>query len=185
MFKLIDSEQGWYLKLIMRQEAKNRLASTCFRGKSVVKAGNFLRWASIEEMLEDSEVLRMFVIELAKEIKGKPQQGTIGIQVICRDFIGWASTAPKKNYDKSELEPFQPNRHTNALRIKQGNDRLAPLTKRVTIVLELKLEGKNWAAVIHSVYPGKDVGRLTGNITEREGIVFFDWDHQGAKMNSN
>lgn len=185
MFKLIDSEQGWHLKLIMRKETRDRLAQTCFRGKDAVCAGNFLRWASIEEMLEDPEVLRLLVIELAKEIKGKPQEGTLGIEVVCRKFIGWASTAPRKNYEKSELEPFKPNRHTNAMRVKKGRDILVPLTKRVTIIMELKREGRDWAAVIHSVYPGKDVGKLTGNITEREGVVFFGWNHQGATVNSN
>jgi len=35
--------------------------------------------------------------------------------------------------------------------------------------------------VIKSIYPGNDIGDLEGNITKREGVVFFDSNHPGEE----
>ena len=50
----------------------------------------------------------------------------------------------------------------------------------VTLVLEFKSEYDSPVAVIHSLYPGHDVGDLEGDMTVREDRVWFNWNHPGA-----
>jgi hypothetical protein len=33
--------------------------------------------------------------------------------------------------------------------------------------------------MLYTVYPGRDVGELVGNVSEREKVLFLDWDAPG------
>jgi hypothetical protein len=63
----------------------------------------------------------------------------------------------------------------------------APLTNKLTVVFEFQLatEDRPHLMIVHSLYPGEDIGELSGDITENEGRVFFDWDHPGADDDEN
>ena len=97
--------------------------------------------------------------------------------------VGWPGTDELTKYKPEDLEEFSPNRHSKALRVKKDRlDLLVPLTNFVTLVYELRPERYQTAIIVHSMYPGKDIGELHGNITEREKVVFFDWDHPGVPI---
>jgi hypothetical protein len=49
-------------------------------------------------------------------------------------------------------------------------------------VYELKREDGDLVAIIHSIYPGKDIGPLSGDLTASQNIVMFDWKHPGKTI---
>ena len=94
--------------------------------------------------------------------------------------VGWESTSALSDYKEDDLERFTINRRSKGLRVKMcRTDLLAPKTCELTIVYELKIEDDKLVAIIHSIYPGQDIGELRGNVTVREKRVFFDWNHPG------
>ncbi len=167
------------IKLVVRDVTEKRLSGTCFCGQDVGFAGNFSRWASVRNLLGDPIVTRELLADLYERCLTK-DLGTHSIEIDYHSMVGWSSTAPRGDYRAEDLEPFQPNRRSVALRVKSDTGFLAPRTSKLTIVFEFKFECRLPVAVIHSIYPGKDVGELSGDVTEREGVVFFDWSHPGA-----
>ncbi|MEK7555009.1 MAG: hypothetical protein AAB518_03445 [Patescibacteria group bacterium] len=164
----------------MRQKTGDRLARTCFRGYEICCAGNFIRWSSLHELLEDLEVLEGLLHELQKA-HCERDFSTQSIMIEYGAPIGWSSTAPRSEFEDSALEPFQPNRRSQVLRVRRSRkDLRSPLTDKITFVVEFKDENGMSTAVIHSIYPGDDVGELAGDITARRGVVFYDWNHPGA-----
>jgi hypothetical protein len=169
------------LKIIVRQGARLRLAGTCFRGPESTTAGNFTRWNSIEEMFNDDLVFSQFVRRVEEIARRDEDDGTYSFTIEYDTVVGWASTADRRGYKDEDLVVFRPNRKSAALRVKPDRTELrAPKTRFITFVFEYKIERDGPAAVIHSVYPGEDIGELRGNISEREDIVFFSWEHPGA-----
>lgn len=85
--------------------------------------------------------------------------------------------------DSRLVEWFNPNyrKDATALRVRLNRkDVLAPLTDCITLVYQIKFEsGIGWKVIVHTVYPGDDIGPLRGNISNREGIVMFDFKHPG------
>jgi hypothetical protein len=165
------------LTIIMRQHTKDRLANTCFRGTQVTCAGNFRLWHSANELF-DSWILKELADYVSEHISEYP--GTHRITIDYKRYVGWSSTAPRADYQCDDLESFEPNRKSTALRLKLTATHLkAPQTSLIMIIFELKFEHGQPVAVVHSLYPGADIGELCGDISEREKVIFFDWNHPG------
>lgn len=170
-----------WVDIVTRYHTKERLASTCFRGVDVKKAGNFSRWNCIEKVLEDANVLEELLNDLNEACRDR-NIGTSSLNIECPEFVGWESTDMAEKYNLGDLEVFKLNRKGRALRVKTDRtDLKAPRTKLLTVIYELKSEDGNFVVIIHSLYPGLDVGDLVGNVTERENRVFFDWGHPGEE----
>ncbi|MDQ5969063.1 MAG: hypothetical protein QG579_220 [Patescibacteria group bacterium] len=167
--------------IVTRYHTKERLASTCFRGADVRKAGNFSRWDCIEKVLEDASVLEELLDDLNEACLDR-NLGTSSLNIECPEIVGWESTDNIDRYTPDDLEHFNLNRKGHGLRLKlDRTDIRAPKTHMLTLVYELKSEDGNFVALIHSIYPGVDVGDLVGNVTKREGRIFFDWGHPGEE----
>jgi len=103
-------------------------------------------------------------------------------------LVGRSSTGKLADYPAEALVPYQPNKRSQALRIRpERRDILAPPTCILTIVYQRKPpddEGRQ-VVIVHSLYPGPDIGQLRGDITAREGVVFFYWEHPGQPRNKS
>jgi hypothetical protein len=173
---------NFHLILVVRGSVKERLKSTCFRGKDKPLAGNFFRWESVEKMFSDDIIVNDFVSEI-RDADLNREFETLSFEFDCGVPVGWASTDELDSYDEDDLEQFQPNRRSTAMRVRlDRRDIPAPKVNRVTFVVENKVEAGTAVVVLHSVYPGGDIGKLSEDITSREGVVFFDWNHPGEKM---
>ncbi len=168
----------------MRNATENRLANRCFRRNKIPKAGMFRHWRSATQLFQDTTILERFVGEVQRCLREEAIDGsgaTFSAMIVCPDPVGWASTAPRGDFSSEQLEYFRINDRAQGFRVRPEYDALrAPLTNTITFVYELKIESGNPVAVIHSLYPGKDIGELRGDVSARENIVFFDWDHPGA-----
>jgi hypothetical protein len=178
-----------YVALEVRTETVVRLGKTAFRGKGIAKAGNFSRWSSVSELLRD---LRSEFESYAEEVVGAvmEHERSKGLHKCSTSdsfdlpydhIVGWSSTDNVEKYDRWELELFHPNSASKALRVRKGSNRFAPRTRFITFKTEIRHEISDgrWRIVIHSIYPGEDVGRLKGDVTQRLQEVFFDWEHPG------
>jgi hypothetical protein len=165
--------------MIVRQITEERLVKTCFRGIDVKLAGNFLRWNSSFELLSDAHVKYMFIRDIDEAFRNNSWNNSVCIEYGLP--VGWSGTDDVSKYSQSDLEDFEPNRRSRASRVRlDRRDLLAPKTDLLTIVYELKREETGYiVAVVHSIYPGKDIGELRGDITQSEQVVFFDWNHPG------
>lgn len=173
-------KSGRSAAIIVRRSTEERLQTKCFRGTSLPLAGNFLRWGSAEELFRDREVMERFIAEL-DELWSKQEFGTHSLSIAHSMPVGWESTASLPNYTEADLEEFDLNRRSWGLRVKPTRtDLLAPKTNDFTVVFQFKPEDSKAVAIVHSIYPGSDVGELNGDVTAREKRVFFDWSHPGA-----
>ena len=170
---------GTGVAIVVRRITEERLRTKCFRGTHHSLAGNFSRWNSVKELFLDEFVIKQFLDELS-EMSLKQETGTYGVSIIHTMPIGWESTAPIENYEQNDLEKFSLNRKSWGLRLKPSRTNLlAPQTSEITIIFEFKYENTKYVAVVHSIYPGNDIGELNGDVTDRENRVFFDWNHPG------
>ncbi len=169
-------------RIIVPGRVRNRLSKTCFRPNSIHCAGNFSLWESSEDLLKEPSV-KAFIIEEAEAILNEGKTGGIySVTYTHTENVGWSSTNDRMKYSHLDLEDFFPNRKSMAMRINTTRkDILAPLTNDITFVLELSSRNERPFVVIKSIYPGNDIGDLEGNITKREGVVFFDWNHPGEE----
>lgn len=165
--------------IIVRRSTKDRLSTKCFRGTSLALAGNFLRWNSADELFRDREIMQHFLSEL-DEIWSKQDFATHSVSIVYSSPVGWESTDEAKKYAEADLEQFNLNRRSWGKRVHLSRtDLLAPKTSELTIVYEFKPEDDKAVAIVHSIYPGSDVGELSGDVTEREQRIFFDFNHPG------
>lgn len=183
------SEANNKVCLSITNRARDRLMTTCFRPEGRVQnlAGSFSVWDSPENFFQDSLVQDELICH-ADELAAEAEYGTHSVTLSVFDkWLGWESTDQIERYTDfgilHELEKFNPNRKSNALRfpLRLKYKFKAPATNKVTVVFEFRpdKEDDGFLFIIHSVYPGEDIGELVGNITEREQRVFFDWDHPG------
>ncbi len=157
---------------------EKRLETTCFRGRDVKRAGNFRVWGSIEEVMKGKVCNDL--VDDALELWQKGDFGTHSLELQMAIEVGWESTAPESDFPVDMLEWFQPNKHSCAKRVRLNQTRrLTPLTRDLTIVYQLEDQRGEPKVTIWSIYPGVDIGELDGDITKREGRVFFDWNHPG------
>ncbi len=158
--------------------AEERLKMTCFRGQDQKLAGNFKLWESVEEMFQGSALNKLE--DDAWEQWRVDEFGTHSVTIEMPIHVGWESTDNKDKYPIDALEKFNPNGRSTALRIRSNHtEHLAPLTRDITLVYQLEDQRGEAKVTIWSMYPGDDIGELDGDITEREGRVFFDWNHPG------
>lgn len=174
---------------------EGRLAGTCFRGRDLRRAGNFCRWEHADEMFGDKAFLGRLFEQVARSIRGVDLRDpvTLTLTVGYGDTVGWASTRPRNPAIAAACETFSPNRRTVGLRVRQGEPFLAPPTSLVTLVIEFGKGRHGLTAKIHTIYPGPYVGQLRAtepgetepvDVTERENVVFFDWNHEGEPLAS-
>lgn len=143
------------------------------------RAGNFSKWATLESFFDEPLILRELEYHLNDARRHNIR--TYSFEIVFDHPVGWSSTDDLRRYQDRDLEFFRPNRRSEGFRVKPlFSNLLAPQTNYVTIVFEFKKEHDGPTAVIHTIYPGRDIGELVGDVTEREGIVFFDWEHPGA-----
>ena len=177
------SRSGYRLDLHLDPEDERKTNAINFRGQENRLAGNFSRWVSVRHLFLDSGVVDNFLEgldEIWSENKGKSSTDSLNLEY--ESMVGWECTDELELYEPEELEPFEPNEESTAMMVKEGRDMyLAPRTKLVTIVFEFIADRPKSVAkvLIHRVYPGRDVGDLFGDITLREGRVFFNLDHPG------
>ena len=172
-------EDGRKVVIIVRPDTEIRLKGKCFRGRHERKAGNFLNWRSASEVFRDPHILREFLRDVADALAAGAQLNSVEIRH--HSNVGWSSTMPATPRKPDYVERFNPNRRSIAWRVKlDRTDVLAPRTDLVTIVYEVKHEDGRLVAIIHSTYPGEDVGEIEGNVSYRERVVFFGFSHPGA-----
>ncbi len=176
-------------RIIVRHTTETRLAITCFRGRTRRLAGNFKAFSRSPDVFDHQLILegvRMNTLDeihdLLREQDRKKFVSEFSCTIDVKRPIGWESTDEIGKYPSDVLEVFHPNRKSTALRVKPScTSILAPLTSLVTLVCELVLEEDDaWAIIVHTMYPGSDIGELKDDVTQREQRVFFDWDHPGA-----
>ena len=188
--------------IIMRATTREWLATTCFRGVSRQFSGNFTKWNDFHQMLNDKHILQMLLSHIQSVIcrAGDFPDPNQRVEIMYPSEVGWSSTSrlidqkddttnswwspDNEQFDNRLVEPFKLNRSSAALRIRPDRiDIKAPLTCALTIVYELRFEaGVGWVAVVHKVYPGEDFGALNGDVTRREGVIFFNFDHPGQPL---
>ena len=180
---------GDTLNIVVRHDEKERLTARNFRGVDQRFACNISRFARIEEMFHEKvvlDVIRNRVSEKARYLvsRGSPLSDHFSFTIDCGTPIGWESTDILERYSDDALEWFKPNRHSTALRVKlERTDLCAPLTRLISVGVHLRPDrlrtSFSWGAIVFSVRPGEDYGALKGNVTHREGRVFFDQNHPG------
>ncbi len=169
------------VRVIIRYEAEKRITEKRFKGADKPIAGNFSRWSSIKELMEDPRISSKLLTEFHEACKDEVF-GTVSFEVDFGDVVGWTNTDDVSKYDIDALERFEPNRRSTAMRVKLDRvDLKAPKTNFVTFVCEMRDEPDVPTFVIHSIYPGNDIGEVSGDMTEEEKIVFFDWNHPGVE----
>jgi hypothetical protein len=176
---IINKNQTPDIAVIVRDRTKQRLSTTCFRGRPTARAGNFVLWTDVYHVFNDTLIYHHLIADALLAIQEKQYENSV-----CIDYgstIGWSGTDTLDTYSSDDLEEFRPNHSSQALRVKACcTDKLAPKTSLLTVVYEIKHERNQVAVIVHSLYPGEDIGELRGNITEREKRVFFDWEHPGV-----
>lgn len=168
---------------------EERLSGTCFRdcpeGQGL--AGNFSFWRNAHDVITDRRMMEKFLAALSSVVEkiadnhtiaSKNHRFTINVE---GEFVGWASTTLLEKVDQDQLEERDLNWRATALFVRSGPDApRAPRTNEVTFVVEVSYSQKDgWIAIVQTIYPGKDVGELNGDVSRRKQRAFFDWDHPG------
>jgi hypothetical protein len=181
-------------------DQETRLRKTCFRIKegpglqpNLPLAGNFRKaWCFARVYRLVSTEFDKMVIETIEEHlqtdgeAAKRLPFTESLQIAASDFVGWSSTAPLDSFHPEDIEEFQPNKRSYGLRVKLSAGINAPLTEFLTIIASFHYSSQDdeWRVVVQSVYPGKDVGELAGNVSKREGVAFFSFENPGESPDS-
>lgn len=170
-----------HIRIIVGSETEGNLQSKCFR-RGHAYAGNFIYWRNVRAVFGDMTVRNHFLEEVEDAIKSGCRDNSVCID--CVNAIGWAGVDEKVRYPWNALLQFKPNHSSSGLRIHPSRcDILAPLTPFLTIVYSMKQEGPDtFSAIVHSMYAGNDIGEIRGDVSEREDVVFFDWDHPGVRI---
>lgn len=153
-----------------------RLQETCFR-KAGHYAGNFLHWREPGQFLSRAKALLEEVVfdELKKGLSGR-----VSFELDFGEAVGWSSTLEVQGLPPDlVVEERKLNGKAKAVFLLPENRVKAQLTERVTCVGEIKENDHAYNVVLYSVYPGRDVGELVGDVTAREGVVFLDWETRG------
>jgi hypothetical protein len=175
---------GTNVTISCNQETWRRLSGTSFgRYAGTPFAGTFRRWQYLDDMLRDTSFLARFLDALQTAIG--QIQGVSHSQyftVACNEPIGWSTTAPKSSFRAEDLEEYHPNKRSTCLRVKLASGHLAPLTNLVTFSCNFLKLKDCWNIVVYSAYPGQNFGRLDGDVTERTGLVLYDWGNRGQPL---
>ena len=172
----------------MPRSVETRLNGTCFRGRSLAKAGNFFRYGDYADFISDMEVT-IRLIKICREAvlsNGEKPKFHLRASFTLPDYVGWNSTTEAALFRADELEKFPLNKRVTALRVIDRSIE-APLTKTITLAMLFKRVPLAWLVMPMTIYPGEDVGELhpqdgCGDITVRERRVFFDWNQPGEPV---
>lgn len=172
----------------MPRSVETRLNGTCFRGRSVAKAGNFFRYGDYTDFIGDMEIT-IRLIKFCREavlFNGDKPKFHLRASFTLKDYVGWNSTTDAGMFRADELETFPLNKRVTAKRVIDRSIE-APLTKTITLAMTFKRVPLAWLVMPMTIYPGEDVGELhpsggQEDITERERRVFFDWNQPGEPV---
>lgn len=171
-------------RLIVPNIVRARLSRTCFRGREVRCAGNFSAFATSVDLFHHRGVTQQLLASVQEDVSEDDEmEGKSSVTISTDRPVGWASTNPRILYPPNALEMYRPrNRNFHGLRVRTTRaDLLAPRVSCLTVVYTWQFNPTDgWLIFVGSIYPGEDIGELEGDITAREGVVFFDWDHPGA-----
>ena len=171
---------GTIASIVVQHDVEMRLKTRCFRKIHIKCAGNFIKWRNSMQVLNDRNVMPYILDELNRQWFTK-DFSKVSLSIDLPYPVGWESTDEARFYKDTDLEEFAPSKNSTAMRIKKvRTDLLSPKTNKVTIIFDFKIKANGPVAMIYSIYPGKDIGSLHGDITEREQRVFFDWNHPGT-----
>lgn len=185
----LKTPNGTTIAIGTHDQTLHRLRGTCFRPTKEPLAGQFLYWLNLFDILQDQWFRPSFLAEVETVVAGfsgdRRQQY---FSVKHTEPVGWSATAPRQEFAASELEEFRPSQRSVAMRLRKDSGRMAPLTNEVTFSGDFLKLSDRWSLVIYSVYPGPNIGRLSGpngsvvDLTASRGVVFFDWSHPGEKL---
>ena len=187
MFFKTTFPNGVRFNIIVGHEETIKLQHRSFRGPGSPYAGNFFGFSRVEYVVRDRlffDDLRVSASQKVREMisRGK-SYADFSCTFDCGKPVGWASTLPLALVPADALEPFEPNRHSRALRVKPGRtDIVAPLTNLVTFACQVRCDKARWKLIIHTLYPGEDVGPILGDVTQRSKRAFLDWNHPGMPI---
>ncbi len=173
--------------LRVEEDVLEKLNRTCFRGRDVLRAGNFFKWQNFEQFFIDMEediedsLVDTFIALLSEN--PKMVTGRDSVEIDDLGLVGWSVTDDISHYnERTELAPFFLNhakpKRGHALLV-ANRKRLAPLTSTVTLVFKIRRERLRWMVRVISIYAGPSVGDHYGEVTEREKRVFFNFSHPG------
>lgn len=183
-----------HLTLEASRDVERRLRNDHFRGRDLRRAGNVCRWEHLDAAFEDAQFRVLLIEAVANQLRGVALTGRareLRVTVRYPRPIGWAGTAPYEKALADTYDDYRPNDRTVALRVRRGAAQRAPGTNLLTVVLGVSRRDGIHANVL-TAYPGPDIGPLRPSageadpvdITKREGIVFFDWNHEGEPLAS-
>jgi hypothetical protein len=107
-------------------------------------------------------------------------ESTFSITLDTKELIGWSGTICEQQIPSEDTETFTLNKRATCRMIKHNTDHEAPLTTEVTFII--RIPKGNRVALLESVYPGQDVGKLEGDVSGREKVVFFGFTHKGEAL---
>lgn len=157
-----------------------------FRGSEVQRSGNIFAWNSIAQLFSDCSFLRALYEDARDALENGASSNSFSYNP-CR-HVGWSITDDLHLYDHQDLIPFtfdlryypHAQHGTVGLMLKKYRWHLkAPLTKQITVTYELREEPDRYVIVIQDLYPGRDYGEQSGNVSRRENLVYFHWHHPG------
>jgi hypothetical protein len=179
--------EGISFRILLPVKQRERLANRCFRGKCLKKAGNFRLWDSFESLMEDVKILELFLAELSKIVADLDDRDLVteSFTLEYGSPVGWASTISFNALPGDvTVEYFLLNRRGGTGMKVVNSDFGAPLTSEVTFIVSIRQETRDgepyWLVFTQSIYPGTDVGELEGDVSEREGVAFFDFAQYGS-----
>lgn len=170
--------------LMMSRHHGARLTTTCFRSRTIRRAGNFFVWSSFRDFLNDT-VVRTLLAEQFERVASDWEPGRqYRIELSFSSDIGWDSVMCMEDLRKGDLEgsTIQPlNSHAQALFLPLNRIE-APKTDTVTMVVQAR-ETSDFKRLlfVHTIYPGLDCGRLVGDMTEKHGFVWLHWENEGEE----
>lgn len=190
---------GVGIKLIIPREVVRQLTATCFRGKSLARAGNSCRWDSPMEMIQDALFQERFLDIVAESIRENETRLTEGyVESVDVTFdedvpVGWVTALPRERINGAQLHLAKIGERARGL-VVSVNDREhpAPLTNTIhfKIAFAYNFKSRDEVAVrILGMGIGPDLGDLAGDLAgpirvanEREArrMIFFLPEHAGG-----
>ncbi len=174
-----DNEKG---EIFLALAESERVHSTTFRGTSVKKAGNIFKWPTFGRMVKDREFIRKLRKEINKLLEKQIVLGTIRIELEFYHPIAYDSVLHRDDLEPEDLSfcetrLLSPSRDARADFLPLDYI-LAPQTNIMTLVIDAK-KARTWTFIVETVYAEPDCGRLEGNMTEKFGLVWLDWENAG------
>jgi len=169
---------GRQVAIIMSRKNEERLSTRCFRGAGRALAGNFANWSNAYELFGDGKVASALLEKVEAAIRNRTYELSTDFDL--GEFVGWSSTDDLDIYDPRHLSVFRINKRAIGSMVAWNYS--APRTNHLTVSCSIRLNENpaEVVVIIHTVYPGRNVGVLVGDVSRRENVVFFPWDRVGG-----